>query len=267
MGKVFVFNYNRCNGCRGCQVACKDEHCDQAWPPYAEAQPIIGQFWMKVQDRERGKVPWVKVTYEHTWCNHCEKCALIEIAPDAVYRRDDGLVIIDPEKAKGIEGLVETCPFNAVYWNEGLGLAQKCTGCAHLLDNGWEVPRCVDACATEALRFMDAEEAKAIGAEPSELGKAIGSKIWYLNVPKRFVVGTLVDLAEDEVVIGAKVELLAADGTLVAELETDDFGDFKFDQVDPAVYTIRLISPNKTIEVDADCSSEDLYVGVIDASA
>lgn len=267
MGKVFVFNYDRCNGCRGCQVSCKDEHCDQAWPPYSAAQPIVGQFWMKVCDRERGKVPWVKVTYEHTWCNHCEKCALMEKAPEAVYRRDDGLVIIDPEKAKGVQGLAEACPYGVVYYNEELDLAQKCTGCAHLLDNGWEVPRCVDACATEALRFMDEEEAVALGAVRTEQGEATGSKIYYLNVPKRFVVGTLVDIAADEVIIGAKAELVGADGAVVAELETDDFGDFKFDQVEPAAYTVRLAAPGKAIEVAADCTAEDIYVGVIDASA
>ena len=267
MGKVFVFNYNRCNGCRGCQVACKDEHCDQAWPPYSEAQPIVGQFWMKVTDRERGRVPWVKVTYEHAWCNHCENCALIEKAPEAVYRRDDGLVVIDPVKAKGADGLVEACPFGVVYWNDDLRLAQKCTGCAHLLDNGWEVPRCVDACATEALRYMDEDEARALGALPSEQGEAMGSKIFYLNVPKRFIVGTLVDIADDEVVIGAEAKLLSADGAVVATLETDDFGDFKFDQVDPAPYKVILSVGGKQIEVLADCTAEDLYVGVIDASA
>ena len=267
MGKVFVFNYDRCNGCRGCQVACKDEHCDQAWPPYAEAQPIMGQFWMKVTDIERGKVPWVKVTYELDWCNHCETCALMEKAPEAVYRREDGLVIIDPEAAKGVEGLVEACPYGVVYWNDELNVAQKCTGCAHLLDNGWEVPRCVDACATDALLYIDEEEAKALGAVRTPQGEASGSKIWYLNVPKRFVVGTLVDIAADEVVIGAKVELLDAAGAVVAQLETDDFGDFKFDQVEPAAYTVRLFAPAKVIEVAADCTEEDIYVGVIDASA
>ena len=267
MGKVFVFNYDRCNGCRGCQVACKDEHCGQAWLPYAEAQPIVGQFWTKVTDRERGRVPWVKVTYEHTWCNHCDNCALIAKAPEAVYRRDDGLVIIDPEKARGVEGLVEACPFGAVYWNEELQLAQKCTGCAHLLDDGWAEPRCADVCATEALRFMDEADAIALGAVRTPAGEACGSKIWYLNLPKRFVVGTLVDIAADEVVIGAKVELVGADGAVVAELATDDFGDFKFDQVEPAAYTLRLYAGDRVLEAAADCTDDDLYVGVIDASA
>ena len=55
MAKVFLFDYDHCNGCRGCQVACKDEHCDQAWPPYAAAQPMVGQFWMKIDDVERGR--------------------------------------------------------------------------------------------------------------------------------------------------------------------------------------------------------------------
>ena len=267
MAKVFLFDYDHCNGCRGCQVACKDEHCDQPWPPYAAAQPIVGQFWMRIDDVERGQVPWVKVTYEPTMCNHCADCEVMKAAPEAVYRREDSFVIIDPEKARGIEGLEKACPFGAVYYNAELGLAQKCTGCAHLFDDGWTVPRCVDACATDGLRFVEEEEAIALGAVRTPEGEAHGSRIWYLNIPKRFVVGTLVDIEGDEVVIGAKAELVGADGEVVAELETDNFGDFRFDQVEPAAYTVRLAVGDKAIEVAADCSEKDVYVGVIDAGA
>ena len=34
----------------------------------------------------------------------------------------------------------------AIQWNEELKVAQKCTMCAHLLDDGWTEPRCVQAC-------------------------------------------------------------------------------------------------------------------------
>jgi Fe-S-cluster-containing dehydrogenase component len=39
---------------------------------------------------------------------------------------------------------------------EDLMIAQKCTGCAHLVDKG-DIPRCVYACPTEALKFCEEE--------------------------------------------------------------------------------------------------------------
>lgn len=41
MSKAFLIDYNKCNGCYSCQIACKDEFCDQAWLPYSEAQPEL----------------------------------------------------------------------------------------------------------------------------------------------------------------------------------------------------------------------------------
>ena len=72
-------------------------------------------------------------------CQHCEDAACIKAAKNgAVYRRDDGIVIIDSEKAKGQKDLVDSCPYGSIYWNDELATAQKCTMCAHLLDDGWK---------------------------------------------------------------------------------------------------------------------------------
>ena len=35
MSKVFVIDVARCSGCHNCQLACKDEHCENDWRPYA----------------------------------------------------------------------------------------------------------------------------------------------------------------------------------------------------------------------------------------
>lgn len=59
--KVLVIDITKCNGCHNCQIACKDEHVSNDWTPYAKPQPLIGQFWTKVIDVERGTVPKVKV--------------------------------------------------------------------------------------------------------------------------------------------------------------------------------------------------------------
>lgn len=256
--KVFVIDINKCNGCHNCQVACKDEHCNQAWPPYTEMQPEVGQFWMKVDGRERGQVPWTRISYVPIMCQHCENPSC---QSDAVYKREDGMVILDPAKATD-QSIVEKCPVGAIYWNDELGIAQKCNGCAHLLDSGWEVPRCVDVCATDALLYGNEEDFDLSGCEHLDsVDESMGSRVYYRNLPKRFVAGTVFDPEAKEVLIGAAVEL-RADGEKIALLETDDFGDFKFDQVEPRLYEIRIVANGyreKTIEVNL--TNKDKSVG------
>ena len=116
----------------------------------------------------------------------------------AIYRREDGLIIIDPTKCTGCKSCVDACPYKAIYFNDDLNIAQKCTGCAHLLDSGFmKEPRCVDACPTLALKFMEESEAKAYikKAEVAKPERASQDKprVYYLNLPKRFVAGTVYD--------------------------------------------------------------------------
>ena len=91
-----------------------------------------------------------------------------------IYRREDGLVVIDPAKCTGCKLCPDSCPYDAIYFNEDLNMAQKCTGCAHLLDDGWDVPRCVDACPTGALSFAEESELQNLiaKAEPLRAEKA-----------------------------------------------------------------------------------------------
>ena len=109
-------------------------------PLRRKPQPDTGQFWTRVEERVRGQVPKVRVSYTVRMCQHCGDAPCMAAAPEAVYRRDDGLVIVDPEKARGLRELVEACPYGAIYYNEGLDLPQKCTGCAHLVDAGEGCP-------------------------------------------------------------------------------------------------------------------------------
>ncbi len=67
MGKVLLIDLAICNGCHNCQIACKDEHVANDWSPIAKPQPDTGQFWNKVINLERGSVPKVQVTYHHTY--------------------------------------------------------------------------------------------------------------------------------------------------------------------------------------------------------
>ncbi|HIW76821.1 MULTISPECIES: 4Fe-4S dicluster domain-containing protein [Gordonibacter] len=262
MAKTFLIDIARCNGCRSCQVACKDEHCGADWAPYAAPQPDTGQFWIEVDEQVRGSVPKVKMAYTPHSCRHCADAPCLEAGRDgAVYRRDDGLVIIDPERARGQRAIVEACPFGAVFWNEALALPQKCTGCAHLLEDGWSEPRCVDACPTGALRWIDEEDAIAAGGEALGATDSCTPRTRYLNVPKRFVAGEAYDREADEELIGCTVTLLS-DGTEVAKTTTDDFGDFWFHDVEPGLYRVRFEYPNYLPrEVEADVRTEDRNIG------
>jgi Fe-S-cluster-containing dehydrogenase component len=205
---------------------------------------MTGQFWAKVEEHVCGAMPKVKIHYISRLCNHCEKAACIESCEDgAIYRRDDGLVLIDPEKCSGCKACQTACPYGAVYFNEKLNICQKCTGCAHLLDNGSKVPRCVEACSTNAMSF--GEEADLIdlveGASVLIPDTGLHPRVYYRNIPGQFIAGTLYDPAEKEVIIGAKCRLNL--GAKVWETTTDSYGDFWFQDLPVGLFDLIIVAP------------------------
>jgi tetrathionate reductase subunit B len=259
--KVFVHDNSICNGCYNCQIACKDEHVANDWTPYAKPEPETGHFWLKLDEKVRGQVPRVKVAYTPLLCNHCDHAPCLKSClPGAIYKRDDGLVIIDPVKCTGCKNCVDTCPYGAIYFNEDLNIAQKCTGCAHLLDSGWKEPRCVDACPTLALKFMEESEAqeyiaKAEFIKPERQPKD-KPRVYYLNLPRRFIAGTVYDPVEKEVVIGARVSLteIGSVGNSCTT-ETNGFGDFEFEKLKVGKYALKIEKGGKTKEINLSAPS------------
>ena len=266
--KAFVVDLSRCNGCYCCQISCKDEHVANDWTPYAKPQPDTGQFWVKVEEEVRGSVPKVKISYTPKLCLHCEdpKCQSV-CRPGAIQRREDGLLFIDPQKCVGCKLCADTCPNDRIYFNENLNLAQKCTGCAHLLDDGWKAPRCVDSCPTDALRFGEESEFKDLIAKAEPLKTHHGAgRVYYINVPKRFVAGTVYDPVEKEVRIGAKCTLVdKGSDRVVQEVETDNFGDFWFRELpnEPRVYAVKIEHGEKKKVIDPIDASKDVNLGDI----
>ena len=249
-----------CMACYCCQTACKDEHCGYA-TALSAPQPMMGQFWMDIREWERGdNSRRIKTATIPTPCSHCEDPACAKVARGgAVYKRPDGIVIIDPEKAKGQKSIVDACPIRAVYWNEELELPQKCTMCAELLDDPdylahlgdskLKVPRCVEACPNGALIFGDLDDpeseiSKRIASERvTQLEPLLGQKtnVVHLNVPTVFLAGTVYYPEEDEeVCVGAKVKLSCDETGEIWEAETNYFGDWE----------VEWLPKNKTIRVE-----------------
>jgi len=262
--KTFLFDLTKCVGCYACQIGCKDEHCEQAWMPYAEAQPETGQFWMRVDEKERGHRPHVKVTYIPVPCQHCADAPCKKAAKDdAVYTREDGLVIIDPVKAKGQKAIKDACPYGAVYWNDALDIPQKCTGCAHLIDEGdtITVPRCYDNCVHGAIQWGEEDELDLEGAERLHPEYGTSPQVWYKGLPKKFIAGRVYDPAEKEVVEGATVT--ATNGTETFTAETNWIGDFWLRGLPNDDFTVTIEAAGKKKELAVSTKTEDIGLGDI----
>ena len=264
MSKVFCVDVAKWNGCYNCQIACKDEHAGNDWTPYAKPQPDIGQFWCRLTEHVGGTIPKVKIHYIAHLCNHCEKAPCIEASNGAVYKRDDGLIIIDPEKAKGAKALVDSCPYGAIFWNEELNIPQKCTGCTHLLDNGYKLPRCVESCPTDAMLFGEEAELQdfIIGATVRMPETGAGPKVYYRNIPGKFIAGTVYDPVDKEVIIGARCR--ATNGGKTVEVLSDEYGDFWFKDLAMGKYDVVIeVKGYEFKTFDAVDATKDVNLGDI----
>jgi Fe-S-cluster-containing dehydrogenase component len=223
----------------------------------------MGQFWINIKEWERGDSSrHIKTATVPTLCAHCEEPLCAAAAKDgAVYKRDDGIVIVDPEKSKGQKGIVDACPLGAVFWNEELQIPQKCTMCAELLDDpgylsylgdpALKTPRCVEACPNRALIFgdlddPDSEISKLIAANrvtpPAGLNSG-ESNVVYLNIPTVFLAGTVyLPRGLDEVAVGAAVRLSCGESGEAWETRTNYFGDWE----------VEWLPKGKTIDVQID---------------
>jgi Fe-S-cluster-containing dehydrogenase component len=248
-----IIDVEKCEDCNNCFLSCKDEHVDNDWPGYAVSQPRHGHRWINILRKERGQFPLIDVAYRPTPCMHCDDAPCMKAAKDgAIYKREDGIVIIDPAKAKGQKDLVKACPYGAIWWNEEKDVPQKCTFCAHLLDEGWREPRCVQSCPTGALRALKVEDDEMKHIVNSEeltcLHPEYGTepRVYYKNLYRfaQCFIGGSVALEKDEVTdcaAGARVTLMQGSKKIQGTV-ADTFGDFKFDGLEEnsGKYTLTI---------------------------
>ncbi len=246
-----IIDVAKCFNCNGCALACHDEYYDNEFPGVAASMPRLGHRWIDIRQRESGKFPVVEVSYLPVTCNHCDDAPCIKAAQDgAVKKRADGIVIIDPVKAKGQKQLVDACPYGAIWWNEDKQLPQAWPFDAHLLDSGWTQTRGAQVCPTRAMTSIcveDDEMQRIVREEKLQvLRPELGTRprVYYKNLDrwaKVFVAGSVAGKTRGvlECVEGAKVTL-EKDGRRVAEAVTDPYGDFRFTGLDEGSGAYRL---------------------------
>jgi Fe-S-cluster-containing dehydrogenase component len=264
-----IIDVAECTNCQLCALAAMDEYVGNDWPGYAAAMPKHGHKWINILQKERGQLPMIDIAYVPTMCNHCDNAPCVAKGGDAVKKRDDGVVLIDPEKAKGRKDLVESCPYGHIWWNEELKLPQLWPFDAHLLDQGWQQTRGQQSCPTGSMRAIkveDTEMARMARDQSLEVMKPeAGTKprVYYRNLwrySKCFIGGSVATEANGVVdcVEGANVRLMKG-GTLVAETKSDNYGDFKFDKLDEnsGRYLVEVSLPGgakKTVEANLGAS-------------
>lgn len=271
-GWHLVIDVDLCEDCNNCFLACKDEHVDNDWPGYAAPQPRHGQRWIDVLRKERGRFPLVDAVYLPVPCMHCDAAPCIAAGAGAVWKRDDGIVLIDPVRARGMRDLPASCPYGAIFWDEERSLPQKCTLCAHLLDQGWTDTRCTQACPTGALRLVYTLDSGRSSAEVLNPEYGTRPRVIYRNLRRWYshlVCGSVTVERDGLVECAAQAEVhlwagaspspddgpegggRAGDTTAgsasdppapLAAARTDAFGDFRLDglTLEPGDYSLSI---------------------------
>jgi Fe-S-cluster-containing dehydrogenase component len=271
-----IVDVERCDNCRVCFLAVKDEHIGNDFPGYAAAQPAQGHNWLDIVRKERGSYPLVEARFMPVMCNHCDDAPCIKAAKDgAVRKRDDGIVIIDPERSKGQQQIVEACPYGAISWNEEKQIPQAWIFDAHLLDTGWTKTRAEQGCPTDVFRAVkveDAEMARIKAEEQLEVLKPeLGSRprVYYKNLhlmTKCFVGGSVVMHVNgiEECAEGAEV-VVKKDGREVGRATTDTFGEWKVDRLEPGSGRYELEASGKAgrLAMQFDLGEDSQYLGVM----
>jgi carbon-monoxide dehydrogenase iron sulfur subunit len=135
-GKVLVIDYEKCTGCRECELACSVYHTGASNPSRSRIKVI--------------KWEWEGIYLPMT-CQNCEKPFCVEVCPTKACHVDPGMnrVIIDPDKCIGCKTCILACPFGAPSFDEVERITVKCDYC----DGD---PQCVRFCEVGAIKYVDA---------------------------------------------------------------------------------------------------------------
>jgi len=146
-----IIDHESCWGCRTCEVACKQENRDPD-----------GIRLIKVL--EKGPEP-IKESPDFTFfvdvCRHCDEPACIPACPEeAIYQRDDGIVVLEGPKCIGCGLCVDECPYDAIEMDSDREVARKCNLCFERVTEGL-MPACADnVCLGHCIYFGDPDEIK-----------------------------------------------------------------------------------------------------------
>lgn len=147
---AIIVSLDRCIGCHGCEVVCKNEN-----------GIALGERWNRVLDRgPYGEYPNLSMYFMPVMCQQCQNAPCVNVCPTGASYRDPetNMVLIDKEICIGCRYCMMACPYGVRAWNEEERVVEKCTLCAHLTAGTDEKPMCVRVCATGARYYGDLDD-------------------------------------------------------------------------------------------------------------
>ena len=135
--RIFV-EYQKCNGCRICELRCSFEH-------YRVYAPTFARIHIHKNEREGIAKPVV--------CKQCAKPPCVPACPENALTKDEekGYIKLDKQKCTGCGLCIEACPFGAITLHPESLISLICDTCSGN-------PQCVEYCPEEALHFMTPSE-------------------------------------------------------------------------------------------------------------
>ncbi len=150
MRYAMAIDTRKCVGCGDCVVACQEQYDIPA-----------GYCRSWIAEQVKGKYPNVSMEMRSERCNHCADAPCVVCCPtDSSHISEGGIVLTDPDLCIGCGACIESCPYDARYFDPVNGNATKCTFC-HERVAGGKLPACVEVCPTYCMFFGDLDDPNA----------------------------------------------------------------------------------------------------------
>ncbi len=141
-GKALIVNYEKCTGCRLCELVCSVMH-------------------EGVSNPSRSRIKVIKWEAEGLYipmsCQQCEDAPCMNVCPVKAISRDDTFdrVVVDYDVCIGCRACVSACPFGAMSFDVIGRKVLKCDLC-----DG--EPQCVRFCEEKAVDYVVADQVSTL---------------------------------------------------------------------------------------------------------